>query len=47
YFAARHDPGFLALGDALVGRVARTLEGLGAPATLLHGDAHFENLPIV
>lgn len=40
-------PEFSAIGDALVGRVAESLAPLGAPATLLHGDAHLENLPLV
>jgi hypothetical protein len=39
-------PSFVPIGDALVGRVPDALAPLGAPATLLHGDAHFENLPL-
>ena len=35
------------IGDALVGRLAGTLEPLARPATLLHGDAHAENLPLL
>lgn len=40
-------PEYAALGDALVGRMAQGLVPLGAPQTLLHGDAHFENLALV
>ena len=47
YFEATHGPEFLAIGDALVGHVADSIAGLGEPATLLHGDAHFENLPLL
>jgi hypothetical protein len=47
YFRVTHDPAFLSIGDALVGRAADNIATLGAPATLLHGDAHFENLPLV
>lgn len=47
YFRETHNQAFLTIGDALVGRVTETLVSLGTPATLLHGDAHFENLPIV
>lgn len=39
-------PGFTPLGDALVGRLADTLAPLAGPPTLLHGDAHAENLPL-
>ena len=46
YFRSVCDP-FTEIGDALVGRLAESLAPLGAPATLLHGDAHFENLPLV
>jgi len=35
------------IGDALVGRVPQSLAPLGRVPTLLHGDAHFENLPLV
>lgn len=38
-------PGFVPIGDALVGRLARCLDALASPATLLHGDPHLENLP--
>jgi fructosamine-3-kinase len=47
YFQEAYGQSFVAIGDALVGRVAETLAPLGAPATLLHGDAHFENLPVM
>ncbi|MEE9254010.1 MAG: hypothetical protein V3U43_03685 [Pseudomonadales bacterium] len=47
FFEVTHDPAFVAVGDALVGRAAANIAPLGAPATLLHGDAHFENLPMV
>lgn len=47
YFRVTHDPAFLAIGDALLGRAADNIAPLGSPATLLHGDAHFENLPLV
>lgn len=40
-------PAFAPIGDALVGRVARTLAPLAFPSTLLHGDAHGENIPLV
>jgi hypothetical protein len=46
YFRSVCDP-FTEIGDALVGRLAESLIPLAAPATLLHGDAHFENLPLV
>jgi len=39
-------PGFTPIGDALVGRLAASLAPLAEPATLLHGDAHAENLPL-
>ena len=39
-------PAFTDIGDALVGHLASTLEGLAAPQCLLHGDGHAENLPI-
>jgi len=39
-------PRFTPIGDALVGRLANTLEPLAHPQTLLHGDAHGENLPV-
>ncbi len=39
-------PEFRELGDALVGRLATTLGALAEPATLIHGDAHAENLPL-
>ncbi len=47
YFATIGLGAFLATGDALVGRVADTLVALAEPATLLHGDPHGENLPLV
>jgi hypothetical protein len=47
YFKEAYGQSFVAIGDALVGRVEETLAPLSAPATLLHGDAHFENLPII
>lgn len=40
-------PAFAEIGDALAGRVGPTLAPLGEPETLLHGDAHFENLVLV
>lgn len=40
------DPAFGAIGDALTGRLPGTLAALTSPATLLHGDAHAENLPL-
>jgi aminoglycoside/choline kinase family phosphotransferase len=46
-FFAEHAPAFVEIGDALVGRLAASLSGLGQPETLLHGDAHFENLALV
>ncbi len=39
-------PAFAETGDALVGRLAGTLEPLGQSPTLAHGDAHAENLPL-
>ncbi len=39
-------PEFRPIGDALVGRLATTLSAMAEPATLLHGDAHAENLPL-
>lgn len=39
-------PPFTAIGDALVGRLSEALAPLAAPQTLLHGDAHGENLPL-
>jgi hypothetical protein len=47
FFKSIYGEPFLAIGDALVGRVEATLAQMGTPATLLHGDAHFENLVIV
>ena len=47
FFATIGEGAFLPIGDALVGRVADTLALLAEPATLLHGDAHGENLPLV
>ena len=46
YFVDAGHGAFVEIGDALHGRVARSLVPLGEPATLLHGDAHFENLPL-
>lgn len=48
YFVDAGHGAFVEIGDALRGRVAETIEPLGraASATLLHGDAHFENLPL-
>ena len=40
-------PEFAAIGDALLGRLVTTLAPLAQPATLLHGDAHAENLPLL
>ena len=34
------------IGDALVGNLTRTLETIAEPGTLIHGDAHAENLPL-
>lgn len=39
-------PAFTPIGDALVGRLAKTLAPLACPRTLLHGDGHAENLPM-
>lgn len=53
HWAAKRDvfvheaPSFVEIGDALVGHVAASLAPLGEPATLLHGDAHFENLALI
>lgn len=47
YFQEAYGQPFLTIGDALVGRVEQTLAPMAAPATLLHGDAHFENLPLL
>ncbi len=41
-----HCPAFEPLGDALDLNLATTLEELVWPQTLLHGDAHAENLPL-
>lgn len=46
WFEDAGHPAFVEIGDALVGRVAASIAPLGAPETLLHGDAHFENLPL-
>ena len=40
-------PAFVPIGDRLVGRLAESLRPLAEPATLLHGDAHAENLPLM
>jgi hypothetical protein len=39
-------PEFASIGDALVGRVAASHRPLAEHATLLHGDAHAENMPL-
>lgn len=39
-------PEFENLGNALVGRLEATLAPMATPATLIHGDAHAENLPV-
>lgn len=39
-------PEFAAIGNALVGRLADTLLPMAEPATLIHGDAHAENVPM-
>lgn len=39
-------PAFTPIGDALAARLADALAPLASPATLLHGDAHAENLPL-
>lgn len=39
-------PAFAPVGDALVGRLAEAVAPLARPRTLLHGDAHAENLPL-
>jgi aminoglycoside phosphotransferase (APT) family kinase protein len=46
WFTRQGHGDFVEIGDALVGRAAASIAPLGAPATLLHGDAHFENLPL-
>ena len=46
-FFAHVAPYFVETGDALSGRVGASLAGLGEPATLLHGDAHLENLVLI
>ena len=40
-------PDFVPIGERLVGRLAESLRPLAEPATLLHGDAHAENLPLM
>jgi hypothetical protein len=40
-------PNIGALGDALVGHIAASHVGLAEEPTLLHGDAHAENMPLV
>ena len=37
---------FVPIGDTLLGHAVGTFASLGAPATLLHGDAHAENIPL-
>jgi len=39
-------PEFETIGKALVGHLAETLAPMAKPATLIHGDAHAENLPL-
>jgi hypothetical protein len=46
WFVQAGHAAFVEIGDALVGRTAASITPLGGPATLLHGDAHFENLPL-
>lgn len=46
FFATIADGAFLPIGGALVGHLPETLVALAEPATLLHGDAHGENLPL-
>lgn len=46
FFASLAGGGFTEIGDRLVGRVPRSLAPLGARTTLLHGDAHGENIPM-
>lgn len=46
FFETIADGAFLPIGDSLVGRLPETLAALAQPATLLHGDAHGENLPL-
>ena len=41
-----HAPEFAGIGDMLVGRLAATLAPMAEPATLIHGDAHAENVPL-
>ena len=41
-----HMPKASSLADALVGRLAASLEPLASPATLIHSDPHAENLPL-
>ncbi|MEJ2087861.1 MAG: aminoglycoside phosphotransferase family protein [Gammaproteobacteria bacterium] len=41
-----HAPAFEAIGHALVGRLEATLAPMATPATLIHGDAHAENIPL-
>lgn len=40
-------PEYADVGDSLIGRGEQIIEALSSPKTLLHGDAHFENLPLV
>jgi Ser/Thr protein kinase RdoA (MazF antagonist) len=39
-------PEFEAIGEALVGRLADTLAPMATPVTVIHGDAHAENVPL-
>ena len=41
-----HAPEFAFIGNALVGHLADTLMPMAEPATLIHGDAHAENVPL-
>lgn len=41
-----HAPEFEPLGNALVGHLEATLAPMATPATLIHGDAHAENIPL-
>jgi hypothetical protein len=40
-------PDFAPIGDGLVGCLAETRAAFGAPPTLLHADAHAENMPLI
>ena len=47
YFEAKYGEAFITLGDALVGCIPSTVDQVSKPATLLHGDAHFENIVLI